>query len=132
MKKEVLMKLVYATALLLGLIAASILIGYYLEGNKQPKEGNVTLVIDILGSQKTERFKFSTSTPLAILKYNHTVKTVLNNNFIECIDEVCADSNYWWLFKVNDKTTNYGVKGYRLSDKDTISFEFTRKKTGET
>jgi len=59
------------------------------------------------------------------------VRTVLNDNFVECIDDVCADGNYWWMFYANNKTINYGVKRYMLNDGDVIMFEFTRRKTGE-
>ena len=106
-------------------------IGYYLQKNPTITEGTATLIIKTLGSTKTERFKFEEGTPLGILKYNHRVKTTLNDNFVECIDDVCTDGNYWWIFKVNNKAINYGVKRYRLNDGDVIMFEFTKRNTGE-
>jgi hypothetical protein len=116
---------------LIGLIVSLSLAGYYLQGKGKSSEGTATLVIKSLGGVKTERFKFSKGTPLGILKYNHRVDTFLNDNFIECIDDVCADGNYMWLFYVNNKTINYGVKKYILKDGDVIMFEFTKQNTGE-
>jgi hypothetical protein len=103
------------------------LIGCQKETDDQINGGNVTLIIKSLGTTKTERFKFSSGTPLEVVKYNHRVKTVLNDNFIECIDDVCADGGYWWLFYVNNKTINYGVKRYNLIDGDVILFEFNKQ-----
>ena len=131
MKKENLTKWLFVTALLVGLIASLSIGGYYLQGKQQSSEGTTTLIIKSLGTTKTERFKFTQGTPLGILKYNHRVETFLNNNYIECIDDVCADGNYMWLFYVNNKTINYGVKRYKLNDEDVIMFEFTNKNTGE-
>lgn len=94
-------------------------------------EGTATLIVKTLGETKTERFKFTKGTPLGILKYNYKVRTILNDNFIECIDSVCADGNYLWLMYVNNKAINYGVKRYKLEDGDVVMFEFTRRNTGE-
>ena len=131
MKKENLTKWLFVTALLVGLIASLSIGGYYLQGKQQSSEGTTTLIIKSLGTTKTERFKFTQGTPLGILKYNHRVETFLNNNYIECIDDVCADGNYMWLFYINNKTINYGVKRYKLNDGDIIMFEFTNRNTGE-
>jgi len=111
--------------LLIGLIVS--LSGCQFQGKQQNSGGEAILVIKSLGAVKTERFKFSKGTPLGILKYNHTVKTILNDNYIECIDDVCADGNYMWLFYVNNKTVNYGVKRYTLHDGDVVRFEFANK-----
>lgn len=83
-----------------------------------------------LGAEKTERFKFSNSTPFDILNYNHRVETSLNGDFIKCIDDACADGDYIWLFYVNNKTINYGAEIYKLRDGDVVMFEFTNKNTG--
>ena len=130
MKKENLTKLSFAGLLLIGLIASLSVIGCNLQQEQKSDEGEATLVIKSLGATKTERFKFSKGTPLGILKYDHRVDTFLNDNFIECIDDVCADGNYMWLFYVNNKTINYGVKNYKLKDGDVIMFEFTNENTG--
>ena len=131
MKKENSTKLRFVGVLLMGLIASLSLAGCFQQKSRQSSEGEATLVIRQFGSIKTERFKFSNGTPLGILKYNHSVKTILNDNFIECIDGVCADGNYMWLFYVNNKTINYGVKRYSLMDGDAVMFEFTKGNTGD-
>jgi len=107
------------------------LIGYKLQEKQPTSQGTATLIIKTLGTTKTERFKFTKGTPLGILRYNHTVKTILNDNFIECIDSVCADGNYIWLLHINNKTVNYGAKRYKLNNGDVIMFEFTNKNKGE-
>lgn len=102
-----------------------------MQEKQQSSNGQATLIIKSLGATKTERFKFSKGTPLGILKYNHTVETILNDNFIECIDGVCADGNYMWLLYINNKTINYGVKRYKLKNGDVVMFKFTKQNTGE-
>ncbi|MBW2989080.1 DUF4430 domain-containing protein [Candidatus Woesearchaeota archaeon] len=104
-----------------------ILAGCFPQQKQGNSEGEATLIIDTLGSLKNERFKFKEGTPLGILRYNHKVETILNDNFIECIDGVCADGNYMWLFYINNKTANYGVKRYTLRDGDVVRFEFSDK-----
>ena len=131
MKKENSMRLSFAGVLLIGLIAGLSLTGCNLLQEQQSSEGEATLIVKSFGEVKTERFKFSKGTPLGILKYNHRVDTILNDNYIECIDDVCADGNYMWLFYVNNKTINYGVKRYTLKDGDVVMFEFANKNTGE-
>lgn len=131
MKKENSMRWMYAGLLLIGLIAALSITGYYLEKRQQNKQGEATLIVKTLGATKTETFKFSKGTPLGILKYNYRVKTILNDNFVECIDDVCADGDYMWLLYVNNKTVNYGAKRYMLNDGDVVMFEFTNKNAGE-
>ena len=130
MKKEVLMKLMFA-AVLLGVLIASLSIQGQTTSSLGSESGEATLVIKTIGATKTERFKFSEGTPLGILKYNHRVETILNDNFVECIDEVCADGDYMWLFYVNNKTLNYGVKRYMLRDGDAVMFEFSNQNKGE-
>ncbi|MFH1324278.1 MAG: DUF4430 domain-containing protein [Nanoarchaeota archaeon] len=131
MKKENLTNWIYAIVLLGGLIIIVSLIGQKLQSSQQSSSGTAELVIKTLGTTKTERFKFSEGTPLGIIKYNHSVKTFLNDNFVECIDGVCADGNYLWLLKVNNKTVNYGAKRYELNDGDIVMFEFTNRKGEE-
>ncbi|MBW2975290.1 DUF4430 domain-containing protein [Candidatus Woesearchaeota archaeon] len=91
--------------------------------NSSP-EGEAKLVIRADGNEKTERFKFRKGTPLGILNYNHSVKTALNDNFIECIDGVCADSSHIWVVYINNKSLDHGLKRYKLSDGDVVMFEF--------
>lgn len=127
MKKENLTKWIFVTALLIGLIIALSLAGYYLQEKQQSNNGRATLIIKSLGETTEERFNFSDGTALGLLKNKHKIKAMLNDKFIECIDDVCADGGYLWLFYVNNKTINYGVKRYKLNDGDIIMFEFTNR-----
>ena len=131
MRKENLMRWSFVGALLIGLIVSLSIQGCQLQRKPQSSSGEATLVIRSLGTAKTERFKFSKGTPIGILKYNHAVETILNDNFIECIDSVCADGNYMWLLYVNNKTINYGAKRYNLMDGDVVMFDFTNKNTAK-
>jgi hypothetical protein len=118
------MKWRYAGLLLIGLIAV--------QGcaEKRIDSGQATLMIKSIGDTKTERFKFTKGTPLGILEYNHTVKTFLNDNFVECIDGVCASKEYIWLLYVNDNLINYGAKRYSLEDGDIVTFSFEKSSKG--
>ena len=125
------MKRTYALILLAGLIVAASLIGYYLEEKQQNNKGTASLIIETLGKTTNERFNFTKGTALGMLEQKHDVKTLLNDNFIECIDDVCTDKDYWWIFYVNEKEINLGVDNYRLKDGDKIRFEFTNRNLGE-
>jgi len=131
MKKADLMKRSYAIILLASFIIALSLVGYYLEEKQQNNKGTASLIIKTLGKTTTERFNFTKGNALGLLKQNHEVKTLLNDNFVECIDKVCANQDYLWGFYVNNKSINFGVKSYRLQDGDIIIFEFSNKNTGE-
>jgi len=88
-------------------------------------------MIKTLGQTTSESFNFTKGNALGLLQQNHDVKTLLNDNYIECIDKTCTNKDYHWLFFVNNKTINYGVKNYMLKDKDIIKFEFTSQNMEE-
>jgi len=102
------------------------LIGYYIETKEQNNSGEVILIIETIGTTITEKYNFSRASAIGLLKQNHEVKTILNDNFVECIDDICANSEYAWSFTVDNKSVNYGAKNYRLKDKDVVKFEFKR------
>lgn len=92
--------------------------------NSQSQANEVKLIVTSIGS-KTEETHTRGDTALNLLSVNHTV--TLKNTFIECIDNVCADSGYWWLFILNGKKSSEGANFYKVRGGDTIEFRFAKK-----
>lgn len=88
---------------------------------KNDNKGTTTLVIKTIGKTSSEKYNFTKGTALGLLKNAHNIKT--KQYMIECIDGICADREYWWVFKVNNKTINYGANDYVLQNNDIIEFE---------
>ena len=105
-------------------MAIASLIGFYIEKKQLSNEGKAALIIRTLGETTREEFNFTSGTAWGLLNHNHNIRAILNDKFIECIDSICADGKYLWMFYVNNRTVNYGIKNYRLKDGDIIEFKF--------
>ena len=92
--------------------------------NSASKTNDVTLVITSIGS-KTEEMHTAGDTALKLLAVNHNI--TLKNAFIECIDDVCADSGYWWKFLVNGKENSESAHFYKVKGGDIVEFRFAKK-----
>lgn len=95
---------------------------------KSPKltEGKAELVVKTIGSTTTENFDKVGMTALEMLKASHDVKFAYGS-LIECIDNVCAESGYWWPLHVNGKTASQGAEYYIVKDKDKVEFILSKK-----
>ncbi|MBI2654208.1 DUF4430 domain-containing protein [Candidatus Woesearchaeota archaeon] len=92
--------------------------------NVQSQANEVKLIVTSIGS-KIEETHPTGKTALNLLAVNHNI--TLKNTFIECIDNVCADSGYWWKFSVNEKESSESAHFYKVKDGDTIEFRFAKK-----
>ena len=86
-------------------------------------KGNATLVIKTLGNTTTEKYQIKDATAHDLLKYKHDIKLTYGN-YLECIDNVCANKEYIWTFYVNDAESPLGVKQYEVKRDDRIEFRF--------
>ena len=122
MRKENSMKKVYVLILLIGLVGVISLVG--LRENLGDPNGSVILVIKTLGKTTQQTYEFNGGNALGLLETQHEVE--LNGELVKCIQDICSNKEYLWVFLVNNETINYGPGSYRLRDKDIITFEFRK------
>ena len=61
-----------------------------------------------------------------MLQKEHEIKLTYGNA-IKCIDNVCAESGYWWPLYVNGKKSSIGVQRYIVEDNDKIEIVLSKK-----
>ena len=98
------------------------MLGYF-QGKQGSKEGEFTLKITFIGNESSETFNNSAITLRDALVAHHNIGTTVND-YVKCIDGVCAGSDYHWQFYANDVKANYGVDSYPVSEDDIIEFRF--------
>lgn len=79
-----------------------------------------------LGKTTTEIFNQTGITALELLKINHKVKLIYGNT-IKCIDDICAESGYWWPLYINNKKASLGAHYYKIKGNDEIEFRLSKK-----
>ena len=109
---------------MLALIIAGLNLKEVLNENPGNKTG-VNLIVTSIGSKSEKSYQPDGLTALNLLAANHNV--TLNHNFIECVNNICADSGYWWKFLVNGKESPVGANFYKVGDGDSIEFRFGKK-----
>lgn len=93
--------------------------------NLQSHAEEAKLIVTSIGSKSEEIHKADGRTALNLLAQHHNI--TLKNTFIECINNVCADSGYWWLFIVNMKKSSESAHFYKVKGGDIIEFRFAKK-----
>ena len=83
-------------------------------------DGNAELIVITIGETITEEFDVVGITALEMLRKNHGIKTSFGFA-IKCIDDVCAESGYWWSMYVNGKKSSIGPQSYIVKDNDKIN-----------
>ena len=87
--------------------------------------GDAKLIITSIGIKSEEAYLIDKATALDLVSRKHNVS--LGNSFIECIDNLCEDSGYWWKLYVNGKESIEGAGFYIVNGGDEIEFRFTKK-----
>ena len=119
MKLENLMRGIFAAILLLILAAGC-------QQNKSNEIGNAELVIKTIGNTTTEAFDTVGYTALDMLQRNHDAKVAFGFA-IRCIDNVCAESGYWWPTYINGEKASIGPQSYIVKDNDQVEFILSKK-----
>lgn len=88
--------------------------------------GTATLTIKSIGNTTAERLRFNSVTALSLLEHKHSAETTYGK-YITCIDGVCANREYVWVFNVNGEKMNMAANNYNVKDGDNISFVFINK-----
>ena len=118
MKLENLMKKSFVLILLLSLIVSC--------QKSSLVEGKAQLTIKTIGNTTIEEFDSVGYTALEMLQKNHDVKFAYGS-LIKCIDNVCAESGYWWPLYVNGKKASLGVQSYIVKNNDKVEFVLGKK-----
>lgn len=63
---------------------------------------------------------------LEMLQKSHDVKMAFGFA-IRCIDDVCAESGYWWPMYINGKKASIGPQSYIVKDNDKVEFILSKK-----
>ncbi len=92
---------------------------------EQNTKGDTTLTVKSIGNTTTQEYKVNGVNALDLLKFSHNVKLTFGN-YLECIDDVCANKEYIWTFYVNGAKSPLGVKQYQVKSGDSIEFRFNK------
>ncbi len=94
--------------------------------SKSNENGSAELVIKTIGNTTTENFDSVEYTALEMLQKNHDIKASFGFA-IKCIDDVCAESGYWWPMYINGEKASIGPQSYIVKDNDKIEFVLSKK-----
>jgi len=104
------------------------LIGYIQIAGYGTKEsgGEVTLVITVFNDSESNMYKFTNMTALKLLELNNKVNTTSSKfgDFINCINDICSTSDYYWLYYVNNELAAVSASEYKVKNNDTIEFRY--------
>jgi len=89
-------------------------------------EGKAELIVKTIGNTTTETFDTIGMTALEMLKARHSVEFAFGS-LVKCIDDVCAQSGYWWPIYVNEKKISLGAEYYIVKDNDKVEFVLSKK-----
>ena len=91
-------------------------------------EGTAKLTVSILGSNDTKEVEFVNETLLNILKNTCQLKTKdsIYTEYVECINGVCANDDFSWVYYINDDPMNEGADVYRVQDDENILVIYTK------
>lgn len=112
------------------MLALSILsISCQKQEQQTPSDSFVTLAIVSIGNTTEEHYtmKSKEATALQLLDMKHNTILNLGGNAVKCIDNVCAESGYWWPMFVNGKISTLGIHDYQIKSGDRIEFRFARR-----
>ena len=95
-------------------------------GEKSSYQGKATLVIRTLGNTTEEKLDINGLNALEILQQNHNIEVTESwpNKFIKCVDDVCAKSEFWWQFFVNEKVVLKSLDNYYPKEGDVILLKY--------
>ncbi len=121
--------LIPVLAALLIVIAVFSIAGYF-QLNKTENKGKVTLMTNVLGVTKEKTYEFANLTALELLQKDNLVNLTYSSYgaFVQCINDICSNSNYYWMYYVNSELAPVGASDYRIKNNDTIEFRYEKKK----
>lgn len=112
-------------ALLIAILGLSVA-GYF-QANKAENKGKVTLKTNVLGVTKEKTYEFENLTALELLQKDNRVNLTFSGYgaFVQCINSICSNSNYYWMYYVNNELAAVGASDYKIKNNDTIEFKYS-------
>lgn len=107
------------------IIAVISLLGFFQISNEK-NIGNVTLIITVFNDSKFSKYNFENMTALELLQMDNEVNTTYSKYgaFVNCINNICTNSNYYWMYYVNGGMASVGVSEYKIKDNDIVEFKY--------
>jgi competence protein ComGC len=103
----------------------------YLQYNKnnlfiKKESGYVELIIKVFNTTKVDKYSFRNITALELLELDNDVNVTYSKfgAFIRCINNICSNDNYYWLYYVNGNLAQVGAGEYVVKSGDRIEFKY--------
>ncbi len=123
-------------SLIIVLVAVIAIIGIFIIGGlpsanttkNQNTNENVTLAVNMFNNSKSFSYEFQNISALGLLEKNNTVNVTDSKygKFVNCINSVCSNNNYYWIYYVNNKEAQLGAASYYVKGNDTIEFKYEK------
>lgn len=119
--------LILVLAILLIAILGLSIAGYF-QSSKEESKGKVTLKTTVLGSSTEKTYEFENLTALDLLQKDNKVNLTFSSYgaFVQCINGICSNNNYYWMYYVNSELAAVGADAYRIKNNDTIEFRYDK------
>ena len=121
------LNLIFIILALTIIIAAISLVGFFQITNEK-SIGNVTLIITVFNNSETHKYNFENMTALRLLQMNNKVNTTYSKYgaFVNCINDICSNSNYYWMYYVSGGMAPVSASEYKIKDNDIIEFRYEK------
>lgn len=119
-----LMLILLALAIIIAVIS---LLGFFQISNEK-NIGNVTLIITVFDNSETHKYNFENITALKLLQMDNEVNTTYSKYgaFVNCINNICSNSNYYWMYYANGGMASVGASEYKIKDNDIVEFRYEK------
>ncbi len=121
-------KLIILSAILIVIFSFLSLIGYFTRDTSKENQISAILKLNTLGNIKQSDYTGLEITALDLLKKYHIVNTTSSEygEFVDCIDNICSNSNHYWMYYVNGNLSSVGAGLYQVKDKDIVEFVYEK------
>ncbi|MBU0980058.1 MAG: DUF4430 domain-containing protein [Nanoarchaeota archaeon] len=110
------MKKLFLAGLLVGIFIVLSVMYFTLPSDA---DGIVNLRITVLGDERS-----SEQVEAADFLQGHEFTTTFAPKMIKCLDEVCANQNYYWKTYINDEYVTFGIDQLPLEDGDIVELRY--------
>lgn len=119
------LNLMLTLALLVIFIVVISLVGYS-QISKERNFANVTLVVTVFNKSESNSYTSVNITALELLQLGNQVNTTYSKYgaFVNCINDICSNGDYYWMYYVNGEMAAVGASDYRANDWDIIEFRY--------
>lgn len=120
--------LIIIALVLIAIITALSLIGYFNQKKVNPSNISANITVNLADTKKTNSYSGPEITALDLLKKYNSVNTTSSTygEFVNCINTLCSNNNYYWMYSVNGKLAQTGAGSYLVKNNDNLEFNYTK------